>query len=118
MHKYFRSNFSFFNQTDVFSSPAENPFAGDVVSPGEVSFTDLRPNHTAVYQCEASNVHGTILANANIDVVGECPLGRLCACQVPATVLRPHSPAHEFLTRTTRGKPEPLCFTFGRETRH
>ncbi|KAM7064305.1 neural cell adhesion molecule L1-like protein isoform 3-T3 [Molossus nigricans] len=52
----------------------ENPFAGDVVSPGEVSFTDLRPNHTAVYQCEASNLHGTILANANIDVVDIRPL--------------------------------------------
>lgn len=52
----------------------ENPFAGDVISPGEVSFTDLQPNHTAVYQCEASNVHGTILANANIDVVDVRPL--------------------------------------------
>lgn len=52
----------------------ENPFAGDVISPGEVSFTNLQPNHTAVYQCEASNVHGTILANANIDVVDVHPL--------------------------------------------
>ncbi|XP_070247558.1 neural cell adhesion molecule L1-like protein isoform X8 [Myotis yumanensis] len=52
----------------------ENPFAGDVVSPGEVSFTDLQPNHTAVYQCEASNAHGTILANANVDVVDVRPL--------------------------------------------
>uniref|UniRef100_A0A8I3RT51 Neural cell adhesion molecule L1-like protein n=1 Tax=Canis lupus familiaris TaxID=9615 RepID=A0A8I3RT51_CANLF len=52
----------------------ENPFAGDVVSPGEISFTNLQPNHTAVYQCEASNVHGTILANANIDVVDVRPL--------------------------------------------
>lgn len=25
-----------------------------------------------MYQCEAANVHGTILASANIDVVGEC----------------------------------------------
>ncbi|XP_036287998.1 neural cell adhesion molecule L1-like protein isoform X3 [Pipistrellus kuhlii] len=52
----------------------ENPFAGDVVSPGEVSFTNLQPNHTAVYQCEASNAHGTILANANVDVVDVRPL--------------------------------------------
>ncbi|KAG8516838.1 Neural cell adhesion molecule L1-like protein, partial [Galemys pyrenaicus] len=52
----------------------KNPFAGDVVSPGEISFTDLQPNHTAVYQCEASNAHGTILANANIDIVDVAPL--------------------------------------------
>ncbi|KAM8925736.1 neural cell adhesion molecule L1-like protein isoform 1-T1 [Lycaon pictus] len=59
----------------VNGSPIDkNPFAGDVVSPGEISFTNLQPNHTAVYQCEASNVHGTILANANIDVVDVRPL--------------------------------------------
>ncbi|XP_060258868.1 neural cell adhesion molecule L1-like protein isoform X4 [Ovis aries] len=51
-----------------------NPFSGDVISPGEISFTNVQPNHTAVYQCEASNVHGTILANANIDVVDVRPL--------------------------------------------
>ncbi|KAJ8788176.1 hypothetical protein J1605_005475 [Eschrichtius robustus] len=51
-----------------------NPFSGDVISPREISFTNLQPNHTAVYQCEASNVHGTILANANIDVVDVRPL--------------------------------------------
>jgi L1 cell adhesion molecule like protein len=39
--------------------------------PREISFTNLLPNHTGVYQCEASNIHGTILANANIDVIGE-----------------------------------------------
>ncbi|XP_005383816.1 PREDICTED: neural cell adhesion molecule L1-like protein isoform X2 [Chinchilla lanigera] len=49
-------------------------FAGDVVFPSEISFTNIHPNHTAVYQCEASNVHGTILANANIDVVDVIPL--------------------------------------------
>ncbi|XP_058534942.1 neural cell adhesion molecule L1-like protein isoform X1 [Ochotona princeps] len=51
-----------------------HPFAGDVILPREISFTNLHPNHTAVYQCEASNVHGTILANANIDVVDVRPL--------------------------------------------
>uniref|UniRef100_A0A8C6CA76 Neural cell adhesion molecule L1-like protein n=1 Tax=Monodon monoceros TaxID=40151 RepID=A0A8C6CA76_MONMO len=51
-----------------------NPFSGDVISPREISFTNVQPNHTAVYQCEASNVHGTILANANIDVVDVRPL--------------------------------------------
>ncbi|XP_073087041.1 neural cell adhesion molecule L1-like protein isoform X3 [Manis javanica] len=59
----------------VNGSPVEkDPFAGDVFSPREISFTNLQPNHTAVYQCEASNVHGTILANANIDVVDVRPL--------------------------------------------
>lgn len=50
--------------------------------PREISFTNLQPNHTAVYQCEASNIHGTILASANIDVVGEhpCVLTSLTAC--------------------------------------
>ncbi|XP_053785859.1 neural cell adhesion molecule L1-like protein isoform X1 [Desmodus rotundus] len=52
----------------------ENPFAGDVIFPGEVSFTNLQPNHSAVYQCEASNAHGTILATANIDVIDISPL--------------------------------------------
>ncbi|XP_045712821.1 neural cell adhesion molecule L1-like protein isoform X1 [Phyllostomus hastatus] len=52
----------------------ENPFAGDVVFPGEVSFTNLQPNHSAVYQCEAANAHGTILATANVDVVDIPPL--------------------------------------------
>ncbi|XP_058419589.1 neural cell adhesion molecule L1-like protein isoform X2 [Diceros bicornis minor] len=59
----------------VNGSPIEkNPFAGDVISPREISFTNLQPNHTAVYQCEATNAHGTILANANIDVVDVRPL--------------------------------------------
>ncbi|XP_032146386.1 neural cell adhesion molecule L1-like protein isoform X1 [Sapajus apella] len=59
----------------VNGSPIDNhPFAGDVVFPREMSFTNLQPNHTAVYQCEASNVHGTILANANINIVDVRPL--------------------------------------------
>ncbi|XP_032988023.1 neural cell adhesion molecule L1-like protein isoform X5 [Rhinolophus ferrumequinum] len=59
----------------VNGSPIEkNPFAGDVLSPREISFTNLQPNHSAVYQCEASNAHGTILANANVDVVDVPPL--------------------------------------------
>ncbi|XP_075406843.1 neural cell adhesion molecule L1-like protein [Tenrec ecaudatus] len=55
--------------------PYDNhPFPGDVIFPREISFTNLQPNHTAVFQCEASNVHGTILANANIDVIDVRPL--------------------------------------------
>ena len=69
----------FFIKLTFFSSLVGNPFSGDVISPGEISFTNVQPNHTAVYQCEASNVHGTILANANIDVVGKhvCILSHL-----------------------------------------
>nr|XP_004651559.2 neural cell adhesion molecule L1-like protein [Jaculus jaculus]XP_044989785.1 neural cell adhesion molecule L1-like protein [Jaculus jaculus]XP_044989786.1 neural cell adhesion molecule L1-like protein [Jaculus jaculus]XP_044989787.1 neural cell adhesion molecule L1-like protein [Jaculus jaculus]XP_044989788.1 neural cell adhesion molecule L1-like protein [Jaculus jaculus]XP_044989789.1 neural cell adhesion molecule L1-like protein [Jaculus jaculus]XP_044989790.1 neural cell adhesion molec len=55
--------------------PIDNhPFAGDVIFPREISFTNLQPNHTAVYQCEASNIHGTILANANVDVIDALPI--------------------------------------------
>lgn len=52
----------------------KNPFASDVVSSREISFTDLQPNHTAVYQCEATNAHGTLLASANVDVLDVRPL--------------------------------------------
>lgn len=38
----------------------------------DVNFAD-----TAVYQCEASNVHGTILINTNVYVIGKC-LFRTC----------------------------------------
>ncbi|XP_048210845.1 neural cell adhesion molecule L1-like protein [Perognathus longimembris pacificus] len=54
--------------------PDTHPFVGDVILSEEISFTNLHPNHTAVYQCEASNVHGTILTNANVDVVDVLPL--------------------------------------------
>ncbi|XP_006868719.1 PREDICTED: neural cell adhesion molecule L1-like protein-like isoform X3 [Chrysochloris asiatica] len=53
---------------------ANHPFPDNVVFPREISFSNLQPNHTAVFQCEASNAHGTILANANIDVVDVRPL--------------------------------------------
>ncbi|XP_010588345.1 neural cell adhesion molecule L1-like protein isoform X2 [Loxodonta africana] len=51
-----------------------HPFVVDVRSPKEISFTNLQPNNTAVLQCEASNIHGTILTNANVDVVDIHPL--------------------------------------------
>uniref|UniRef100_G3U3P5 Neural cell adhesion molecule L1-like protein n=1 Tax=Loxodonta africana TaxID=9785 RepID=G3U3P5_LOXAF len=47
---------------------------GKKMSPKEISFTNLQPNNTAVLQCEASNIHGTILTNANVDVVDIHPL--------------------------------------------
>ncbi|KAG8128012.1 hypothetical protein E2320_014882, partial [Naja naja] len=44
-----------------------------VVSTREISITDLELGDTAVYQCEATNKHGTILATANIDVLNIAP---------------------------------------------
>ncbi|XP_069499630.1 neural cell adhesion molecule L1-like protein isoform X2 [Ambystoma mexicanum] len=44
------------------------------VLPGEVSITNLQVKDSAVYQCEAVNKHGTILASANIDVLNIAPL--------------------------------------------
>nr|XP_033782422.1 neural cell adhesion molecule L1-like protein [Geotrypetes seraphini]XP_033782423.1 neural cell adhesion molecule L1-like protein [Geotrypetes seraphini] len=40
----------------------------------EISITNLQVNDSAVYQCEASNIHGTLLASANIDVLHIPPL--------------------------------------------
>ncbi|XP_013919921.1 PREDICTED: neural cell adhesion molecule L1-like protein isoform X2 [Thamnophis sirtalis] len=39
----------------------------------EISIIDLELSDTAVYQCEATNKHGTILATANIDVLNIPP---------------------------------------------
>ncbi|XP_015673361.1 neural cell adhesion molecule L1-like protein, partial [Protobothrops mucrosquamatus] len=44
-----------------------------VFSTREISITDLELSDTAVYQCEATNKHGTILATANIDVLNIPP---------------------------------------------
>ncbi|XP_029449318.1 neural cell adhesion molecule L1-like protein isoform X2 [Rhinatrema bivittatum] len=40
----------------------------------EISITNLQLEDSAVYQCEASNTHGTILTSANIDVLHIPPL--------------------------------------------
>ncbi|XP_009995235.1 PREDICTED: neural cell adhesion molecule L1-like protein [Chaetura pelagica] len=44
------------------------------VSSTEISLTNLQIQDSAVYQCEASNKHGTILASANINVLNIAPL--------------------------------------------
>uniref|UniRef100_A0A674K1U0 Neural cell adhesion molecule L1-like protein n=1 Tax=Terrapene triunguis TaxID=2587831 RepID=A0A674K1U0_9SAUR len=44
------------------------------VSAGEISITNLQLQDSAVYQCEATNKHGTILANANMNVLNIAPL--------------------------------------------
>lgn len=41
------------------------------VSDGELSLTNLQLQDTAVYHCEASNKHGTLLASANVNVLSE-----------------------------------------------
>ncbi|XP_062441947.1 neural cell adhesion molecule L1-like protein isoform X1 [Rhea pennata] len=44
------------------------------ISDGEISLTNLQLQDSAVYQCEASNKHGTILASANVNVLNIAPL--------------------------------------------
>ncbi|XP_009697818.1 PREDICTED: neural cell adhesion molecule L1-like protein, partial [Cariama cristata] len=44
------------------------------ISTREVSLTNLQLQDSAVYQCEASNKHGTILASANVNVLNIAPL--------------------------------------------
>lgn len=41
------------------------------ISAREISLTNLQLQDSAVYQCEASNKHGTILASANVNVLSE-----------------------------------------------
>ncbi|XP_066859122.1 neural cell adhesion molecule L1-like protein isoform X1 [Anser cygnoides] len=44
------------------------------ISAREISLTNLQLQDSAVYQCEASNKHGTILASANVNVLNIAPL--------------------------------------------
>lgn len=44
---------------------------------GSLILKDVNFADTAIYQCEASNVHGTILINTNVYVIGKC-LFRTC----------------------------------------
>ncbi|XP_054371952.1 neural cell adhesion molecule L1-like protein isoform X3 [Molothrus ater] len=44
------------------------------VSTREISLTNLQLQDSAVFQCEATNKHGTILASANINVLNIAPL--------------------------------------------
>uniref|UniRef100_A0A8C7E9A3 Neural cell adhesion molecule L1-like protein n=1 Tax=Nothoprocta perdicaria TaxID=30464 RepID=A0A8C7E9A3_NOTPE len=51
-----------------------NPFSSLVISATEISLTNLQIQDSAVYQCEASNKHGRILASANVNVLNIAPL--------------------------------------------
>lgn len=42
------------------------------ISTREISLTNLQLQDSAVFQCEATNKHGTILASANVNVLSEC----------------------------------------------
>ncbi|XP_038627571.1 neural cell adhesion molecule L1-like protein isoform X1 [Tachyglossus aculeatus] len=52
----------------------ENLVSSGQILPREISLTNLQLDQSAVYQCEASNKHGTILANANVDVLDIIPV--------------------------------------------
>ncbi|XP_058635301.1 neural cell adhesion molecule L1-like protein isoform X6 [Onychostoma macrolepis] len=45
-----------------------------VLKDGTISIHNTKPENSAVYQCEATNRHGTILANANIMIMNIQPL--------------------------------------------
>ncbi|XP_027556237.1 neural cell adhesion molecule L1-like protein isoform X6 [Neopelma chrysocephalum] len=44
------------------------------ISTREISLTNLQLQDSAVFQCEATNKHGTILASANVNVLNIAPL--------------------------------------------
>ncbi|XP_051873080.1 neural cell adhesion molecule L1-like protein isoform X3 [Pristis pectinata] len=44
------------------------------ISQGVITLTNLQLNDSAVYQCEASNKHGSILANAVVNVLNLAPM--------------------------------------------
>lgn len=46
---------------------------------GSLILKDVNFGDTAIYQCQASNKHGTIIVNANVYVIGEC---LLCTCHL------------------------------------
>uniref|UniRef100_A0A8C3QWB4 Cell adhesion molecule L1 like n=1 Tax=Cyanoderma ruficeps TaxID=181631 RepID=A0A8C3QWB4_9PASS len=64
------------------------------ISTREISLTNLQLQDSAVFQCEATNKHGTILASANVNVLSECPgpSPHRDHSQQPLAV-HPHTPA-------------------------
>ncbi|XP_077054177.1 neural cell adhesion molecule L1-like protein isoform X5 [Siphateles boraxobius] len=49
-------------------------FNRKILKDGTISIHNANPENSAVYQCEAANRHGTILANANIMIMNIQPL--------------------------------------------
>lgn len=73
--------------------------AGDTII-----FRDTQVSSRAVYQCNTSNEHGYLLANAFVSVLGECPL-HCPAVLPPWGFSRPGQPTF-LLQRSARGVEE------------
>lgn len=61
--------------------------AGDTIV-----FRDTQIGSSAVYQCNASNEHGYLLANAFVSVLGRCPRGQGSPVQLLHTWLGKENP--------------------------
>lgn len=69
-----------------FPSAAAPPNPNREVAGDTIIFRDTQISSRAVYQCNTSNEHGYLLANAFVSVLGECTL-LLLACGEPPWVL-------------------------------
>lgn len=49
-----------------------SPAANRKVFDDTIMLHNAKESDSAVYQCEASNTHGTLLSNANIMVMSKC----------------------------------------------
>lgn len=63
-----------FSQEASFLSVAAPPNPNREVAGDTIIFRDTQISSRAVYQCNTSNEHGYLLANAFVSVLGECPL--------------------------------------------
>lgn len=110
----------------VFSATADEP-RRSLTASGSLILKDVIYEDTAIYQCQASNKHGTILTNTNVYVIGEylfpiCSLGKclgVCLClispsccvsELPPQILTENGSTYTFV----QGQKAVLdCETFG-----